>query len=210
MVINFLGDSITEGACATSEATNYVSLVGKYLNCEVHNYGISGTRFARQRTPSIEPRYDLDFCSRVDLIDKNADLTFVFGGTNDFGHGDAEIGNLDDDTPETYCGAINYIINRLLKNFNHEQICFIIPLRRFDEDNPRGEGFKKKDYLPLKGYIDLLIEILNKRQINYLDLRDRFGSPINNPLLADGLHPCDAGYEILAQEIVKYIKGLNL
>ena len=61
---------------------------------EVKNYGISGTRIAKQTHKSENERWDMDFLSRVDIMDENADVIVVFGGTTDFGHGDSKIGNM--------------------------------------------------------------------------------------------------------------------
>ena len=72
--INFLGDSITKGERASSPEKGFVYLIGKTLPAEVRNYGISGTRFAIQKTPSVKPEYDRYFASRVDEINHDADL----------------------------------------------------------------------------------------------------------------------------------------
>ena len=162
MLIDFFGDSITEGVGASSYEKCFVSRVSQLLKCEVINHGIGGTRFAHQSKPSDEPRWDLDFCSRLKELNPNADLVFVFGGTNDFGHGDAPIGNIDDDTPNTFYGACNYIINYLLKLYKIEQITFILPLHRVGEDNPRGDGYKEPPSLVLEGYRNVIKEVLDK------------------------------------------------
>ena len=88
--INFLGDSITEGCCATTPELGYVEVMKQLYGLQkVRNYGIGGTRIARQLKPSAEPRWDLDYLSRVPEMDEEADVVVVFGGTNDFGDGDA-------------------------------------------------------------------------------------------------------------------------
>lgn len=206
MLIDFLGDSITEGAGASSVENCFVERVGQLLNCKVINHGIGGTRFARQRKPSADPRWDLDFCSRLKDLDKNADLVFVFGGTNDYGHGDAPIGNKEDKTPDTYYGACNYIVENLLKTYKKDQITFIIPLHRVNEQSPLGDGYKEPS-LTLEGYTNILIEVLNKYQIQYVDFRKNFGKGEDNPLLSDGLHPNDKGHDLLARLLVEYIKS---
>ena len=49
-VINFLGDSITEGVGASSAETRYVDRVAVLAGlARANNYGISGTRIARQK-----------------------------------------------------------------------------------------------------------------------------------------------------------------
>lgn len=202
MIIDFFGDSITEGAGASSQNKCYVERVGQLLDCRVINHGISGTRFARQSTPSAESRFDLDFCSRLKDLDKTADYVFVFGGTNDFGHGDAPIGKMGDNTPDTFYGAVAYLAEHLLEMYQRNQITFILPLHRSDENNPYGEGIKEKPSLLLDGYVQIIKEVLDKYQIRYLDFRDEF----DESMLMDGLHPNDLGHELLANLIVDYIK----
>jgi lysophospholipase L1-like esterase len=207
MLIDFFGDSITEGAGATSQNKCYVERVGQILNCKVINHGVSGTRFAKQNKSSADPRWDLDFCYRLKDLNRNADLIFVFGGTNDFGHGDAPIGNKEDNTPDTFYGACNFLASSLLKMYKKEQIIFILPLHRVEEDNPRGEGFKEKPSLTLEGYRNIIKEVLDKYQIKYLDIRDNLGRAEDNPLFQDGIHPSDEGHELIAQQLVDYIRS---
>ena len=91
--INFLGDSITQGYAATNrDELGFVGLIASRYGALCRNYGIGGTRIAPQKTPSSEPRWDRDFIGRVDEMDPDADIVVVFGGTNDFGHGDAPLG----------------------------------------------------------------------------------------------------------------------
>ena len=68
----FLGDSITQGVGASSPETIYPEVFKKISGVsEIKNYGISGTRIARQYTPSAEPKYDKDFCSRVEELEES-------------------------------------------------------------------------------------------------------------------------------------------
>lgn len=201
LIINFLGDSITEGALASSVENTYVEQVGKMLNAEVRNYGIGGSRFAKQNKPSELPRMDEYFASRVDKMKNDANYVIVFGGTNDYGHGDAPIGEMEDNTPDTYLGSINYLINKLLNYYKKEQIKFILPLHRLGEDNPYGEGSKENSSLTLDGYVSLLKTLLEKHNIEYFDFREEIGDAKDNPLLGDGLHPNDKGHKKLAELI---------
>lgn len=202
--INFLGDSITYGECASSYDKCYVSLVGKMLSAETRNYGISATCFAIQKTPSINPEYDRYFASRVDEMNHDADLIFVFGGTNDFGHGDAPIGSLGDKTPDTFYGAVDFLINKLLEHYKKEQIIFIEPLYREDEIVPCNHIKPFKHTMP--EYREDLHKVLEKYDIALLDLKDKFGKAENNPLYFDHIHPNDEGHHKLAVMISEYIK----
>ena len=208
LTINFLGDSITEGALASCEENTYVRQVGKMLDAKVRNYGISATRFAKQIVPSSDPRADLYFASRVDDMENDADYMIVFGGTNDFGHGDAPIGEMEDNTPDTYLGSLNVLIDKLLKYYKKEQIKFILPFHRLDEDNPFGDGSKKKSSLVLDGYVFLLKALLKKRGVEYYDFREEMGPGKDNPLLGDGLHPNDDGHKKLAELICQKLKNI--
>ena len=105
--INFLGDSITEGAGASAPENKFTMLIEREYEAICQNYGIGGTRIAKQHTPSDNPIFDNDFCSRVADMDADADIVAVFGGTNDFGHGDAPLGIMSDRTPDTFYGALH-------------------------------------------------------------------------------------------------------
>ncbi len=206
--INFLGDSITEGAAASSQDNTFVALVGKMLPCLARNYGISGTRIAKQYTPSENQRYDLDFVQRVDDLDPDADYVVVFGGTNDYGHGDAPFGKMGSTTNKNFCGAVYSLFNKLLKKYRKEQIVVIPPLHRLDEDNPLGDGSKKKPGKPLSAYSDAIVNTANQFGIGVLDIASEFGPAEGNPLIADGLHPNDEGHQKIAELICEYINKL--
>ena len=102
----FLGDSITEGHGLESTEGAYWNLLKKREGLsEIYVDGIGGTRFTKQWMPSENPRHDNEFVSRVKNIPQDADVIVVFGGTNDFGHGDGLLGNRGDKSPHTCYGA---------------------------------------------------------------------------------------------------------
>jgi GTPase SAR1 family protein len=68
--------------------------------------------------------------SRVAEMDPDADLIVVFGGTNDFGHGDAPFGDFSDRTADTFCGAIHELYVSLLEKYPTATIMVITPLHR--------------------------------------------------------------------------------
>ena len=105
-----LGDSITEGVGVTDLNNMYYNRLQRECGIrELYVDGIGGTRIARQQEPSEKPRHDLYFIPRVDDIDEDCDLVVVFGGTYDFGHGDAPIGTAEDRTEDTFWGAWHVI-----------------------------------------------------------------------------------------------------
>lgn len=212
LIINFLGDSITEGAAATAPEYMYTAQVAKKLGCTVNNYGIGGTRIAPQHEPTaIDPRYDLDFVQRADDMDANADLVFVFGGTNDYGHGDAPFGNVESTDPTTFCGAVHTLATKLVARYGKDKLCFILPLHRYGEDNPYGDGSAKTVRPSLGAYAEAEVAVLNKLGVRWVDFRDRLPVPTTDApteFYQDGLHPTDMGHEQLANLICEYVKNI--
>ena len=146
LTIDFLGDSITEGAGSNGPDTIYSAVCCRLIGAIEKNYGVSGTRIARQRVIDMAGDPDEDFILRARWMDRNADFLFVFGGTNDFGHGDAPLGQMGDKTPFTFYGAMDTLCSDLLRyGFKNDRICFIMPTRRFDEDSLVGDGSKRRD-----------------------------------------------------------------
>ena len=205
----FLGDSITEGAWATEPRFNYVSRVGEMLGCTTVNYGLSGTRIARQKTPSSDPAFDRDFLSRAAEMG-DGDMVFVFGGTNDYGHGDSEIGEAGSRDSYTFRGAVRNLAEALAARYGAENVCFILPLPRYDEDNPRGEaGLQTKLRPSLKVYVAAETAVLQEMGIPYLDLRGVFPCPETAApagYFQDGLHPNNEGHRLLAEHICAYVR----
>ncbi len=212
MEINFLGDSITEGCAASCEETNYVSLVGKILDAKVNNYGIGGTRIARQTNPSQEVIYDRDFNSRVKTMSATADMVVVFGGTNDFGHGDAPFGKLSDTTEDTFCGACYALFAKIKERFADKPVLVVLPLHRFEE---RVENICRKISGPtlcLEEYREALRRQAESFGFFVLDfwedasLNPNTKEGVNN--FWDGLHPNDAGHAILGKCVAMKIKNI--
>ena len=197
--INFLGDSITEGAGASVYENGYVEVLKRqYALGSARNYGIGGTRIARQRIPSAEAKFDRDFPSRVAEMDPDADIVVVFGGTNDHGHGDAPMGREQDRTADTFIGACHVLYASLREKFACP-IVVLTPLHRAVET--RGDGIELKDY------VNQIKAIAAQYGLPVLDLYEK--SAINRETLAaltgDGLHPNDEGHRILAREIGEYL-----
>ena len=210
MKIAFLGDSITEGGGSSCEKNRYVNKVSEILGIETLNYGISGTRIAKQMEKSEDPSYDKDFIDRVDQIDKNCSFVFVFGGTNDYGHGFAPIGDAlgEDLDPYNFCGAVRLLISKIENRFGKGKMCFILPLRRFGDENICGEG-KKPARGTLENYVEMIKYIATKHGIDYIDLYNNgFEKPLvctGDDLTIDGLHPNDKGHLLVAKKVCEYI-----
>lgn len=207
----FLGDSITEGAGTSSPENVYWAVLGRQTGLQVKGYGVGGTRIARQHSESANARWDLDFNARMHDMDKDADIVCVFGGTNDYGHGDAPVGGMDDDTPYTFCGALNRMFTYLIETYKKSFIFVMTPLHRLNEERNTGDGYKKPS-LPLRGYVDLIRLAAEKYSLPVLDLYASSGicpdNEINkNVWTADGLHPNDAGNKKIAGMVRVFLEN---
>ena len=202
---NFLGDSITEGhGVGDTEHNIYWQRLRD--NCglaEARGYGIGGTRIAVQHLKENE-KWDQDFLSRVDKMDPDADLIVVFGGTNDFGHGDAPLGVMSDRTPSTFHGACHRLIRMLIARYPDAQIVFMTPLHRTVEE--RGER-------RLKDFVNAIREVTEFYGIPVLDLYATSGlqpqvAVIQERFCPDGLHPNDAGQEKIYKRLRGFLEAL--
>ena len=211
--ICFLGDSITEGAGASCRENCFVSVFGRKTGAVVKNFGIGGTRIARKETPSNNPKYDQCFLDRVDQLDEDADAVVVFGGTNDFGHGNGKLGTPSDPATEeyTFYGAMRSLCLRLIRRYPTKPIVFLTPLHRKSEDATVNEI--KIPCRPLCDYVAVIREVCAEYSIPVLDLFAAAGiqPKIEEQRAAycpDGLHPNDRGAELLADKIIAYFSAL--
>lgn len=204
--ILFLGDSITEGWGASPDK-NYVSLFkSAYPDARILNYGIGGTRIAR-RAVAYEPTiYDTDFCARAEVMERGADLVVVFGGTNDYGHGDAALGSLGDTDVYTFYGALDTLYSLLSEKYPSAKILILTPLHRLGGSEKNSLGNTLADYVSAikntaERYSFSVLDLFTECSLN----PDAAGGDNRVP---DGLHPNDEGHRLLFEIIDNAIKSL--
>lgn len=205
--ILFLGDSITEGHGTTSAEMRFTDIVAKNLGANFINDGIGGTRYARQHNYDPETKYDKDFCMRTESREGDLDCIVIFGGTNDYDHGDAPLGEFSDRTNMTFYGALHTVYSTFMQRYPGIPMVVLTPLHRDNETNPRI-GDK-----PLIDYVNAIREVAEFYSLPVLDLFARSGiqpqvPAIKEKFMPDGLHPNDAGHEILAHLITNFLKAL--
>ncbi len=215
--INFLGDSITAGTGGSGpDKVYHVLLKNEADLLEARNYGIGGTRFAIQKGTEKRPKdnwVDVNsFCERFSQMDDDADVIVVFGGTNDYGHGDAPFGTFSDRTPDTFYGACHYLFSGLIKKYLGKPIIVMTPLHRVGELSVPGEKVEG-DYKPLKDYVDAIREVAEFYSLPVLDLFATSGlqpeiKEIKENFMPDGLHPNDRGYEVIAHKLKKFLESI--
>ena len=217
--VNFLGDSITEGVGVIDrDNARYDNRLKKMCGLsETNNYGIGGTRLAHQIRPSERPRFDLCFAGRAYNMDTTADMVVVYGGVNDYIHGDAPFGVIGDKTPATFCGSVYFLMNFLKENYKDKPIIFMTPARcRFgtvDDLKPSTSPLKAPDAKPLLDYVNVIEETAKQFNIPVLNLYHNLGlDPHNEEICkkytADGLHFNDAGHEFLANRLKEFIESI--
>lgn len=217
--IDFLGDSITEGVGVNDRPNNRFDNILK-RECdlrEVHNYGVGGTRFAHQSVPSEKPRFDLCFCGRAYDIDPSADIVVVYGGINDYIHGDAPFGKIGEMTPATFCGATYFLMKKLTDDFRGKAVVFMTPAHCFfdgwSDAEPSKNPRKRDDAKPLIDYVNVIKETAKQFSIPVLDLYHDLGIDPNHEAdrrkyTSDGLHFNDAGHHVVATRLKAFLEAL--
>ena len=239
--INFLGDSITFGfglidlpepppgvdprTIPPEENpifnTDPDTLEGSFVNvlreecglAAARNYGICGSRIARQHFDGLPDMFPDTFCDRAERMDPDADIVVVFGGTNDFGHGNAPLGTMDDRSDLSFYGALHTLFTKLREKYPAAEIVVCTPLHRLDENLPGEPGAKLIPGALLIDYVKALREVAEYYSLPLLDLYACSGLqpavPVIRELyLPDGLHPNKAGYAILTRRIKSFLESL--
>lgn len=211
--IAFLGDSITEGHGVSDPDNFFWNIVARQSGAQSYGYGIGGTRIAAQLKPSAEAKWDQNFGSRVDDMIPDADIIVVFGGTNDFGHGDAPLGAFSDRTECSFCGAMHLLLQKLIVRYPQAQLVVMTPLHRDSENQLGVNEIGVRREFPLESYVDAIIKISGYYGIPVLDLFRVSGLQPAVPVLKelympDGLHPNDEGHKRIAEKLLGFLKSL--
>lgn len=208
-IIDFLGDSITEGVKVQNLENRYDNVLKRKCGLkEVYNYGIGGTRFAHQSKPSITPRHDLYFCGRAYYLNKQADIIIVYGGVNDYLHGNAPIGKDGDNTPATFYGAVEWLMTFLKETYVNSKIVFLTPARKQGDETP-----SKFNNEPLITYVNIILKKAKEHDIPVFDMYHNLGLNPNDDEIcekytADGLHFNDDGHAVIAEKVAEFLESL--
>lgn len=216
-VISFLGDSNTAGRNVVDKENNrFDNIILKKCKLKrVNNYGISGTRIAHQTVPSPKARHDYSFCSRAWDMDPLSDIIVVMGGSNDYGSGDAPMGNPGDTTRATFCGAVEHLCGLLQELYPDSKVVFLTPPHckgdGVPSTDPRKANCPEKHVL--SDYVEKILEIVPKYGFPVFDMYGNLGIDFNNPQQCekysiDGLHFNDTGNRVIADKIIEFLRSL--
>lgn len=213
--------NIEDFNAATKDTSKYyVVMTGRQTYADYRYDGSSWvTTSIAMRTPLV---------GRYDLMDNDADIILVAGGTNDFQYNWAEIGEITDNVSTTFRGALNNLCNGLITKYPQKCIIFMTPIKRCqtqqaaaansDTTAHRGGSYGTIDSQnnfgkTLKDYGDIIKEICARYSIPVIDM---YAESMLNPQLSAQsslfdsykTHPFQAGHNLMARLIVGKLKSI--
>lgn len=203
LVINALGDSITYGSGTENSSSVYANQVAKSLGADkLNNYGLPSSPISNTINPALsaEENEKLSFLDRAKDMDKDADIIFVFGGSNDYSL-NVPLGHKYDRSPETFSGSLNTLFRELEHKYPKSSIIALTPLKRYDQTGVNAVGCQLEDYAhQIRTIADKYkrVHTIDLYHANSLD----FTQGRNTELLVDGLHPNDEGQTRIAKYIM--------
>lgn len=207
--IAFLGDSITRGAYLADESTCYAEIVKRTIKWrEFANHSVPGSRIGEYIGPDPK-RIQGSFLQRYPDMPEGMDIVIVFGGTNDFGIGNAPMGDAGDEIPETFCGAVNLLMRGLKEKYPMSVIVIVTPLHRMNE-------LIANEYsgATLDEYVKILCDKAEENDFHIFDLRSADSlqpcdAYYKELIIEDGIHPNEKAHELIAKEFIQYLETLN-
>lgn len=229
--VAFLGDSITAGSGATSNAYRYSTVLSSKADCVEVNLGNPGTCIAANTKNN---RTSERFITRATIENLSAcDFVFVFGGTNDVSYDIKPVGDYFSEqaiTGNTYMGTKKRVPNSDNESFSgalHElliqiraaapsaQIIFIQMLNRGHWSSTptrpnSAECNANGDYM--QDFRDAIDAICKSYCIPVIPLNSLFGQDWTNDTPSslssmdyDGIHPNNLGHKRIAEIIYKWV-----
>ena len=206
---------------ATKDTSKYyVVMTG---NQTYTDYAYNGSSWA---TTNIQMRTPL--VDRCNLMDNDADVILVAGGTNDFQYNWASIGTITDTTTGTFYGDLNLLCSRLITRYPQKCIIFMTPIKRCqtqladsnkcDTTAHRGGSYGTIDSQnnfgkTLADYGSMIKEVCARYSIPVIDMYSE--SMLNPQLSAQSslfdsykTHPYQAGHNLMARLIVGKIRSI--
>jgi hypothetical protein len=196
----------------------YILLTGSYSTSGVGNYGgvvyyYDGSSWV---TSGISARTPL--IGRYDIMDNDADIILVAAGTNDFQYNWTSIGTIEDNTPNTFYGAVKLLCEGLLAKYLGKPIIFATPIKRCQTQTTSSDitihnggnygTIDSENYYgkTLKEYGEIIKEVCARYSIPVIDLYAE--SNLNPQLDSQTMlfdvyktHPTQLGHDVLSRVV---------
>lgn len=225
--ITFLGDSITEGSGANPTAKRYSTVLSGYYGAIENNLGVAGTCLASGAVGHSDSSRFVERATVANL--QGSDLIIIFGGTNDFSYDSKAIGDLFVETTitpvgrigskeltapsdtDTFAGALHELINTVRANCPNVPIVLVTPLNRGNYTSERPSSKQSNvngnflyefcDAIKTIGaFYSLPVCDMSKSELDFSN------DAIATQYSADKLHPNNAGHEIIAKLLYRFIE----
>lgn len=217
--ILFDGDSITYGVMDSLHGNPRAevtypricsALLGYTYDEDVNNIAVSGCCIAKKTSgtthmnDSMVQRSDTNNYSPYKVI-------ILGGGTNDWSNG-TPLGDYDSDDITTVFGAYNHILSRIYHDNKYARVFIWTPMQRFLRGGAYMNPYTLEvNGLTIKDFSKEIEEYCLYKGINCINMFEKgFITAFNrvNPnICADGLHPGQLGYEMLANKIANFVKA---
>ena len=206
-----LGDSLTAASNLGDDKYSYPTLLKEILGAkEVYNLGIGGSTIIRGdvgANPMVE---------RFGRIPKDTDIIIVFGSTNDsLFENKWEFGHIEYDkrmTKGTFCGDLDEMLGGIMYSYvahGEKVVKLLIVAPPATVLNTEGVA-EDPGMIPQSKFIEAIyaiapaykFEIIDMYHTNFLNSHDE---RIKKEFIADGVHPNEAGYRIIAEHLASQI-----
>lgn len=190
MKINALGDSITYGDKLADTSLSFPNIVSaKAGAAALNNYGWNGSSVAGPHPDRLIDRYP--------MMERDADLILVLGGTNDYGGYNEQgtaLGTLGDMTPDTFYGSLNLLMCGLKQMYPDSEIVFMTPLRRVGYMRRNKSGYCLNEYAAavreMAAFWGIrVVDLFNEPELDFSSRQASY--------LVDGLHPNETGQALI-------------
>lgn len=209
------GDSITWGYNPHGARFTYYAqqLIAKLRGVSVYNTGLSDSTITKMpNKPQISSQTRMD-----SVIAQNPDIILLLAGVNDYGT-NAPIGNIGDQTDETFSGAFELIIETYLRALPNVRLIYCTPTPYYyhfvGQSNFHSGRVPNAGGNNLRAYAERAIEICKLYSIPVVDTNHDAGWLDINEVdgafnfTTDGIHLDEKGYNVLTNLQVSKIKEL--
>lgn len=216
----FTGDSICQATLDTPSGAGWAKRIGDKYGMIWQNKGINGgTLIDKDLVGSSFTISDTDFGTGADYIileggTNDADrIGSIIDGTTPAYYGSySETGYSDNFTNDTFCGAVEYLLKKVVSTYPTAKVGFIIAPKMGVSNDYTKEGNNRR------AYFETIIKLCKKWGVPVLNLWDEctmnpklpahYTADDHGLFYYDGQHPVKAGYDFITPIIEAWMETL--